>query len=150
MKLSKNEKIILLMIRIQILTTSIVTPILLINNNENNNILNEYKNETQNKNELNLKKVIKLFESKSFSERIIALPCDTRNKIIVNHQEKIISKLKQIIDIFDLKEIKIKISMDQNKNISTNKQKIIIEFSKEETNILMKIYELTIILKKDY
>ena len=140
MKLSRNKKIILLTSGIGILTTSIVAPILLINNNENNNIVNQDKNEIQKKeeieikNEINVEKVIELLEAKKVSERIIILSSSARGKIIVNHQEKIISKLKELIGISDLKEIKIKILMDQDQNISTNKQKVIIKVSKGDNS----------------
>ena len=120
MKLSKTKKVILLTSGIGILIASIVTPIVIINSDE--------KELSQDEKEL--KKVIELLESKNDNERIIVFSINTKGKIIANNQEKIIAKIKELIGDLDLKEFKIEVSMEQDQEISTTNQKIIIKISK--------------------
>ena len=120
MKLSKTKKIILLGATLGILATAIVIPVLLLNNNE----------DEQNKKDV--EKVIKILEEKNEKEKIITLPSDTKGKIIANNQAKIIAKIKTLIGSQNLKEVKIEVSMSEDKNILTTKQEIIIKVSKGE------------------
>ena len=120
MKLSKTKKIILLGATLGILATAIVIPVLLLNNNEDD----------QNKKDVD--QVIKILEEKNEKEKVITLPSNTKNKIIANNQAKIIAKIKTLIGASNLKEVKIEISMDQDQNILTTKQEIIIKVSKGE------------------
>ena len=117
MKLSKTKKIILLWATLGILT-AVVIPIILLNNNE----------DEQNKKDV--ENVVKILEEKNEKEKIITLPSDAKGKIIANNQAKIIKKIKNLIDASNLKEVKIEVLMDQDQNILTTKQEIIIKVSK--------------------
>ena len=117
MKLSKTKKILLLGATLVILTTSIVTPIVLLNKNE--------KSE-----ENDVESVVKILEEKKDEEKVITLPSNTKGKIIANNQAKIIAKIKTLIGSQNLKEVKIEVSMDQDQNILLTKQEIIIKVSK--------------------
>ena len=118
MKLSKTKKILLLGATLGTLATAIVIPVLLLNNNE----------DEQNKKDV--ESVIKILEEKNEKEKIITLPSDVKGKIIANNQAKIIAKIKTLISPSNLKDVKIEVSMDQDQNISTVKQEIIIKVSK--------------------
>ena len=117
MKLTKTKKIILLGATLAALTTSIVTPIVLLNKDENND-------------EKDINKVFKILEEKN--DKTIILASDSTKKIIANNEEKIITKLKELIGSENLKEIKIEVTMNQDQNISTTAQKIIIKLTKNE------------------
>ena len=117
MKLSKTKKIILLGATLGILT-AVVIPIILLNNNE----------DEQNKKDV--ESVVKILEEKTEKEKIITLPSDAKGKIIANNQAKIIAKIKTLIGASNLKEVKIEVSMNQDQNILTTKQEIIIKVSK--------------------
>ena len=119
MKLSKTKKILLLGATLGILT-AVVIPVLLLNNNE----------DEQNKKDV--ESVVKILEEKNEKEKIITLPSNTKNKIIANNQAKIIVKIKTLIGASNLKEVKIEVSMSEDKNILTTKQEIIIKVSKGE------------------
>ena len=118
MKLSKTKKILLLGATLGTLATAIVIPVLLLNNNE----------DEQNKKDV--ESVVKILEEKNEKEKIITLPSNTKGKIIANNQAKIIAKIKTLIGSQNLKDVKIEVSMDQDQNISTVKQEIIIKVSK--------------------
>ena len=117
MKLSKTKKILLLGATLGILT-AVVIPIMLLNNNE----------DEQNKKDV--ENVVKILEEKTEKEKIITLPSDTKGKIIANNQAKIIAKIKTLIGETNLKAVKIEVLMDQDQNILTTKQEIIIKVSK--------------------
>ena len=117
MKLSKTKKILLLGATLAILTTSIAVPIVLLNKNEKSE-----ENDVEN--------VVKILEEKNEKEKIITLPSNTKGKIIANNQAKIIAKIKTLIGSQNLKEVKIEVSMSEDKNILTTKQEIIIKVSK--------------------
>ncbi len=123
MKLSKTKKFILLGASIGILTTMIVTPIVLLNNNENNQ---------DKQNQKDVENVVKILEEKNEEKKIITLPVNTQGKIIANNQEKIIEKIKTLIGKENLNGVKIKVLMQDDSNISTNAQKIIIKLTKNE------------------
>ena len=118
MKLSKTKKIILLGATLGILATAIVIPIMLLNNNE----------DEQNKKDV--ESVVKILEEKNEKEKVITLPSNTKGKIIANNQAKIIAKIKTLVGSQNLKEVKIGVSMDQDQNILTTKQEVIIKVSK--------------------
>ena len=119
MKLSKTKKILLLGTTLAILTTSIVTPIVLLNKDE--------KNE-----ENDVEKLFKILKAKTNKEKIIELSSNASGKIIADNQNKIIAKIKTLIGKANLKEVKIEVSMKDDSNISTTPQKIIIKITKDE------------------
>ena len=119
MKLSKTKKILLLGTTLTILTTSIVTPIVLINKDENNDAND-------------LEKLFKILQDKTTKEKVIELPISANGKIIANNQEKIIEKIKTLIGKENLKDIKIEVSMEDDVSISTTPQKIIIKLTKNQ------------------
>ena len=120
MKLSKTKKILLLGATLGILTTSIAVPIVFLNKNE----------DEQNKKDV--ESVVKILEEKNEKEKIITLPSDTKGKIIANNQNKIIEKIKILIDKANLNGVKIEVLMQDDANISINAQKIIIKLTKNE------------------
>ena len=75
MKSSKTKKNILLGTTLAILTTSIVTPIFLLNKDQ--------KNE-----ENDVEKLFKILQSKTSKEKIIELSSDASPKIITNNQNR--------------------------------------------------------------
>ena len=118
MKLSKTKKILLLGATLGTLATAVVIPIMLLNNNE----------DEQNKKDV--ESAIKILEEKNEKEKIITLPSNTKGKIIANNQAKIIAKIKTLIGASNLKEVKIEVSMSEDKNILATKQEIIIKILK--------------------
>ena len=130
MKLSKTKKILLLVATLGILATTVVIPIMLLNNNE----------DEQNKKDV--EKVIKILEEKNEKEKIITLPSNTKGKIIANNQAKIIAKIKTLIGSQNLKEVKIEVSMQDDANISTTPQKIIIKLTKNEVSKEVKDFSI--------
>ena len=120
MKLSKTKKIILLGVALVVLVPSIVTPVVLNNQNDNQ----------EEKNKKDVLKVIKILEEKSNSEKQIELNNDSKGKIIANNQQEIINKIKKLIGEANLKGVKIEISMQQDQEISTSFQKIVVKISK--------------------
>ncbi len=119
MKLSKTKKILLLGTTLAILTTSIVTPIVLLNKDQNNK-------------ENDVEKLFKILKAKTNEQKIIELSNNASGKIIANNQDKIIEKIKTLIGKENLKEVKIEVLMENDINISTNAQKIIIKLTKNE------------------
>ena len=117
MKLSKTKKILLLGATSGILATSIAVPIVLLNKDE--------KSE-----EKDVESVVKILEEKKDEEKNIILASDTKGKIIANNQAKIIEKIKTLIGASNLKEVKIEVSMSEDKNILATKQEITIKVSK--------------------
>ena len=120
MKLSKTKKILLLGATLGILTTAVIIPIVLINQNDNQ----------EEKNKEEVLKVIKILEKKSLSKRQIELSSDAKGKIIANNQEKIIKKIKALIRSENLKGIKVEILMQNDQEISTSFQEIKVKISK--------------------
>ena len=129
-----TKKIIFLTIGTTILTASIVTPVVILNQED------DQKN--QDKKDVN--KIVKILEEKN--DKTIVLSGDSTGKIIADNQEKIITKLKKIIGSENLKEIKIEISMQNDNNISNTPQKIIIKLTKNK--ILKEIKDF--LVKKDF
>ena len=121
MKLSKTKKIILLGTTLAILTTSIVTPIVLLNKDEN-------------KIENDVEKIFKILQAKTSKEKIIELSNNASGKIIADNQDKIIEKIKTLIGKANSKEVKIEVLMEDDTNISTTPQKIIIKLTKNEVS----------------
>ena len=121
MKLTKTKKILLLGTTLAILTTSITIPIVLLNKDE--------KNE-----ENDVEKIFKILQAKTTKEKVIELSNSASGKIIADNQDKIIEKIKALIGKANLKEVKIEILMENDINISTNTQKIIIKLSKNEVS----------------
>ena len=119
MKLSKSKKILLLGTTLALLTTSIVTPIVLLNKDENNK-------------ENDVEKIFKILQAKTTKEKIIELSNSASGKIIANNQEKIVAKIKTLIGKANLKNVKIEVSMEKDINISTIPQKIIIKLTKNQ------------------
>ncbi len=119
MKLTKTKKILLLGTTLAILTTSIAVPVVVLNKDE--------------KNEENvLEKLFKILQAKTTTQKIIELPSNASGKIIANNQNKIIAKIKTLIGKANLKEVKIEVLMEDDINISTTPQKIIIKITKDE------------------
>ena len=125
MKLSKTKKIILLGASIGILTT-IVVPIIVLN--QKNDEKNQNEKDISNQDEKDVSKVIKILEEKN--DKTIILPSDSTGKIIANNQKEIIEKIKKLIGETNLKGIKVEISLQQDKEISTNFEKIVVKISK--------------------
>ena len=121
MKLSKTKKILLLGTTLAILTTSIAVPIVLLNKDEKNQ-------------ENDVEKIFKILQTKTNEEKIIELSNNASGKIIANNQGKIIEKIKTLIGKTNLKEVKIKVLMGKDTNISTTAQKIIIKLTKNEVS----------------
>ena len=119
MKLSKTKKILLLGTTLVALTSSIVTPIVLLNKDKNSK-------------ENDVEKLFKILKDKTSKEKIIELSSNTSGKIIVDNQAKIIEKIKTLIGKANLKEIKIEVLMKNDVSISTTPQKIIIKLTKNE------------------
>ncbi len=121
MKLSKTKKIILLGASIGILTTMIVTPIVLLNNNQNNQ---------DEQNQKDVESVVKILEEKNQNERILKFASSLTGKIVAKNQEKIVAKIKTLIGKTNLKEVKIEIYMRNDQDISPNYAKIQVKISK--------------------
>ena len=121
MKLSKTKKFILLGASIGLLTTIIVAPIVLLNNNENNQ---------DEQNQKDVESVVKILEEKNQDERILKFASTLTGKIVANNQEKIVVKIKTLISKANLKEVKIEILMENDRDISPNFAKIQIKVSK--------------------
>ncbi len=121
MKLSKTKKIILLGASIGFLTAAIVTPIVLLNNNENNQ---------DEQNQKDVESVVKILEEKDQDERILKFASNLTGKIVANNQEKIVAKIKTLIGASNLKEVKIEILMENDRNILPNYAKIQVKVSK--------------------
>ncbi len=121
MKLSKTKKILLLGTTLLVLTTSIAVPIVLLNKNEDN-----AKNDVE--------KLFKILKAKTTTQKIIELPNNASGKIIANNQDKIIEKIKTLIGKANLKDLKIEVLMQNDINISTTPQNIIIKLSKNEVS----------------
>ena len=122
MKLSKNKKRFLLLSIIGVLTASIVTPIVVINN-ENNEKEKE-------KNVQYVKKAVEILEEKSISERQIKLATDSSGNIIADNKTKIIAKIKELIGEANLKGVSIEVSIKEDKEISSSFEEIVVEISK--------------------
>ena len=120
MKLSKTKKIILLGASIGILTAMVVTPIVLLNKNDNQD----------EQNQKDVESVVKILEEKNQNQRILKFASNLTGKIVANNQEKIVAKLKILIDKANLKETKIEILMKNDRDISPNYAKIQIKVSK--------------------
>ena len=129
MKLSKSKKILLLGTTLALLTTSIVTPIVLLNKDENNK-------------ENDVEKIFKILQAKTTKEKIIELPNTASGKIIANNQEQIIEKIKTLIGKVNLKEVKIEVLMEKDINISTSPQKIVIKLIKNELSKKIKDFSV--------
>ncbi len=149
MKLSKTKKIILLGASIGILITSIVVPIVVLNNNENND------QEKQNKKDV--ESIIKILEK--VNNKIIFLPSDSTGNIIASAKNKnaIIKKLRELIypsningkaNHWSLKGTTIEISMDLDAPISTTPQNIIVSITKNNETTLKTIK--TFQVKRDF
>ncbi len=121
MKLSKTKKILLLGTTLTILATFIAVPIVLLNKDK--------KNE-----ENDVEKIFKILKAKTTKEKIIELSNNASGKIIADNQDKIIEKIKILIGKSNLKEVKIEVLMENDFNISTTSQKIIIKLSKNEAS----------------
>ncbi len=121
MKLTKTKKILLLGTTLLVLTTSIAVPIVLLNKDQNNK-------------ENDVEKIFKILKAKTSKEKIIELSNNASGKIIANNQDKIIEKVKALIGKANLKEVKIEILMQDDSNISTTPQKIIIKLTKNEVS----------------
>ena len=117
MKLSKTKKILLLGTTLVALTSSIVTPIVLLNKDKNND-------------ENDLEKLFKILKDKTTKEKIIELSSSANGKIIADNQAKIIEKIKALINKANLKNVKIEVLMENDTNISNISQKIIIKLTK--------------------
>ena len=120
MKLSKTKKILLLGATLGILATAVVIPLMLLNNNEDD------------QNKKDVESVVKILEEKNEEKKIITLPVNTQGKIIANNQEKIVEKIKTLIGKANLNGVKIEVLMQDDSNISTIPQKIIIKLTKNE------------------
>ena len=120
MKLSKTKKIILLGTSIGILTVSVVTPFVILKDDTKDKkiILND------------VQKVIKILREKTQNKKIIELEHDAKGKIIADNEEKIVTKIKKLIGEDNLKQVKIDVLMENDKEISTTSQKIMVQFSK--------------------
>ncbi len=121
MKLTKTKKILLLGTTLVVLTTSIVTPIVLLNKDEKNQ-------------ENDVEKIFKILKAKTIKEKVIELSSNATGKIIANNQEKIIEKIKNLIGKVNLKDVKIELLMKNDVSISTTPQKIIIKLTKNEVS----------------
>ncbi len=119
MKLSKTKKIFLLGTTFALLTTSIVTPIVILNKDESDK-------------ENHVEKIFKILQAKTNQDKIIELPNNATGKIIADNQDKIIEKIKTLIGKTNLNDVKIEILMESDTNISTTAQKIIIKLTKNE------------------
>ena len=119
MKLTKTKKILLLGTSLAVLSASIAIPVVLLNKNEK-------------KEENDVEKIFKILQAKKSNEKIIELSNNASGKIIANNQAKIIEKIKTLIGKANLKEIKIEVLMENDVNISTTSQKIIIKLTKNE------------------
>ena len=89
-------------------------------------------NNQDEQNKKDVESVVKILEEKNEKEKIITLPSNTKGKIIANNQAKIIAKIKTLIGSQNLKDLKIEVSMQNDTNISTTSQKIIIKLTKNE------------------
>ena len=131
---SRKKKIILSLVTIGVLATSIITPIIIINN----------KNKEEEKNKADLEAIFQILKNKSTTqEKIINLPSSTTGKIIKNNKQKIVDQLKKLIEPFKLKGVQIEISMKKDNEISNIEQEIIVKliknkFSKEIKGFLVK------------
>ena len=134
MKLSKTKKILLLGASIGFLATIIVTPIVLLNNNENNQ---------DEQNQKDVESIVKILEEKKQNERILKFASNLIGKIVANNQEKIVAKIKTLVGVSNLKEVKIEIYMKNDQDISPNYAKIQIKVSKGK-------YSKTVDSKKSY
>ncbi len=120
MKLTKTKKILLLGATLGILTTAVIVPVVLINQNDNQ----------EEKNKEDVLKVIKILEEKSLSERQIELSSNSKDKIVANNQQEIIKKIKELIGSENLKSVKVEILMQNDQEISTSFQEIKVKISK--------------------
>ena len=120
MKLTKTKKIILLGASIGLLTTIIVTPVVLLNNNDNQD----------KQNQKDVENVVKILEEKNQNQRILKFVGSLTGKIVANNQDKIVTKIKTLIGSSNLKEVKIEILMKNDRDISPNYAKIQIKVSK--------------------
>ena len=121
MQLSKTKKILLLVTTLTLLTTSIAVPIVLLNKNESTK-------------ENDVEKLFKILQAKTTKEKIIELSSNASGKIIADNQDKIVEKIKTLIGKANLKEVKIKVSRQNDTNISTTPQKIIIKLIKNQVS----------------
>ncbi len=121
MKLTTTKKIFLLGTTLAILTTSIAVPIVLLNKDQNNK-------------ENDVEKLFKILQAKTTKEKIIELSNSASGKIIADNQDKIIEKIKTLISKANLKEVKIKVLMEKDTNISIIPQRIIIKLTKNEVS----------------
>ena len=112
----------------------IVTPIVLLNNNENNQ---------DEQNQKDVESVVKILEEKNPSERILKFASNLTGKIVANNQTKIVAKIKTLIGESNLKQVKIEILMKNDRDISPNYAKIEIKVSKGK-------YSKTVDLEKPY
>ncbi len=120
---NKKKYLILGTIGSGILTASIVTPVVILNN----------KNDKVKEDE-DINKIVEILKNKSPKEKIIELSSNTTGKMVANNQEKIIEKIKILIGKVNLKEVKIEISMQKDTNILISAQKIIIKLTKNEVS----------------
>ena len=133
MNLTKTKKIILLGASIGLLTAIIVTPVVLLNNNDNQD----------KQNQKDVENVVKILEEKSQNQRILKFVGSLTGKIVANNQDKIVTKIKTLIGFSNLKEVKIEILMKNDRDISPNYAKIQIKVSKGK-------YSKTVDSKKPY
>ena len=120
---NKKKYLILGTIGSGILTASIVTPVVILNN----------KNDKVKEDE-DINKIVEILKNKSPKEKIIELASNTTGKIVANNQNTIIEKIKILIGKINLKDVKIEISMQKDSNILISAQKIIIKLTKNEVS----------------
>ncbi len=131
---AKTKKIIFLTTGTTILTASVVTPIVILNQ----------KDDVKNQDEKDVNKVFKILEEKN--DKTIVLSSDSTGKIIINNQEKIVAKIKTLIGEVNLNDVKIEVLMKKDTNVSTTAQKIIIKLTKNEVSKEIKDF----LVKRDF
>ena len=112
-----------------ILTVSIATPIIILNNK------NKKVNEVYKKDEV-ISKISEILKNKSVKEKTIILPSDASGKIVANNQDKIVAKVKTLIGETNLKETTTKILMSTDAPILTTPQNIIVSITKSDDNTI--------------
>ena len=125
MKIFKKKNKILWMMSLGLLSSFSIANLVFFLNYKNN-----LKDQESNENIKDVKIIVKVLEDKKDEEKIITLSSDSKGKIIADNQEKIVTKLKSLIEDWNLSGVKITVSMQNDEEISTNKQKITVKVSK--------------------
>jgi hypothetical protein len=121
-KIKKKKIIIGIIIGVPLITSAIVIPIVFIKKD----------NDEENNDKKVIEEIIKILKNKELNEKTLILEGNSTGKIIENNKNKIIAKIKELINDSKLEEILIEVSIKNDVNISRIPQPIIVTIKKNK------------------